>query len=462
MNLEEQIAQFTDPQEFTRLCNTIFTEKYGSEYQVIDGTRSDDGNDGYVISEKRILAIHCPIKPERKTDADYLKKIRSDLAKAESLRDSGAYEIDNWTFITPRKLSNKVVVEMRRIAKSMGLNATHQESTFLSAELAKNMPLISQFPSLHIPDINKKLDEIIDLLKTKNVKKEQVEEEIDKQRIFRGDTKDQEAYDRVLNIRQEPINKDTKSELRTIYYKTTDPVAKLNALLGLLDFYDPIEDSPDSMVSLCDDGIAISESLEAQSVKALFLANKGYMLSFIYSNLDMKTAYQVMASNAIGFQTITEEHRTGIIKRLTLLESQYTDAFSEAINLTKTKNDFFALAGVLVFVGNAAGQRALYLNYLSVKDRATSEMAICRRAFMSAKEIYDAINDELNSANAIYNLANQIRFFGEEKEALELAKHALAVAKKYADHRLQQNAQWLIETLETGKIPDYLAGERRI
>src|SRR5271157_2660301 len=109
MNLDDQIAQITDPQEFTRLCNTIFTEKYGPDFQIIDGTRSDEGNDGYIISEKRVLAIYCPIKPERRTDSDYLQKIRSDIKKAQALRDSGKLEVENWTFITPRKLSNDVI-----------------------------------------------------------------------------------------------------------------------------------------------------------------------------------------------------------------------------------------------------------------------------------------------------------------------------------------------------------------
>jgi len=130
MTLEEQIAQITDPQEFTRLCNSILTEKYGKAFQVIDGTRGDDGNDGYVITEKRMLAIYCPIKPERKTDADYLNKIRTDILKAKNLRDSGEYNIENWTFLTPRKLSNKVVTKLRQLGDSIGLDASHQESTF--------------------------------------------------------------------------------------------------------------------------------------------------------------------------------------------------------------------------------------------------------------------------------------------------------------------------------------------
>ena len=126
MPLEDQIAQITNPQEFTRLCNTLLTAHYGENFQVIDGTRSDEGNDGYVISEKRIIAIYCPIKPERKTDKDYLEKITKDLTKANKLRESGTFKVENWTFITPRKLSNDVLSKMRLEASARQINANHQ------------------------------------------------------------------------------------------------------------------------------------------------------------------------------------------------------------------------------------------------------------------------------------------------------------------------------------------------
>ena len=461
MTLEDQISQITNPQEFTRLCNTILTEKYGHEFQVIDGTRSDDGNDGYVISEKRIIAMHCPIKPERKTDAGYLKKIRSDIKKAQSLKDLGAYEVQNWTFLTPRKLSNKVIVEMRQLADSAGLHANHQDSTFLASELTKNRHLISEFPDFHVSDIDTKLDEILELLKLKNIQADQAEEEIDSKNVYKGKIENQEEMDRVLKVRRDPKNENTKPELKTIYYKTKDLTVKLNALLGLLDFYDPIEDSAKDMVQLCNEGIPISKTLNAPSAMAHILAQKGYFISFIYSELDMKIAFHIMADNAIGFQTITEEYRQEINNRLAALEKDYDNAFRDAINLTKQNNDYYALASVLIFVGNAAGQRALYLQNLNVRERVASEKATFRRAFQTAKEIYDAFKDELASANALFNLANQIRFFGEEKVAMELTKDALGVAEKYADHRLQQRAEWLIDTLETGKIPNYVAGERR-
>jgi hypothetical protein len=447
MTLDEQIAQITDPQEFTRLCNTVLTERYGSDYQVIDGTRADGGNDGYIISEKRITAMYCPVKPERRTDADYLEKIRSDIAKAKSLRDSGKYEIENWTLLTPRKLSNNVVVEMRKYAESIGFNAIHQESTYLSNELLRNKHLIAAFPNLHINDVDAKLDEILGLLKSPNLEEQQAEEQLSADGIYKGAIEDSEGLDRVLEIRRAPKSGKTKPALRSIYYQSIDSAVKLNALLGLLDFYDPVEDVAEDMVQLCDEGIAIAKHLGASSVKAHILAQKGYMISFIYSNLDMRTAFQIMADNAIGFQTITEEYRRGVIAKLEELEKQFDSAFGEALRLTKDRHDYSAMAGVLVFIGNAAGQRAGYLQSLNVPDRAASERATCRRALLTAKEVNNAIGDELGAANALFNLANQIRFFGETAEAMELANGAIEVATRFNDHRLLQRANLLIKTL---------------
>lgn len=463
MTLEEQVAQITNPQEFTRLCNTVFSHKYGNEFQVIDGTRSDGGNDGYIISEKRIIAIYCPIKPERKRDIDYLNKIKSDMLKAVSLRDSESYEIENWTFVTPRKLSNKNIIEMRKFSKDNGFNAVHLDSTFLATELTKNKHLIDEFPSLHYLDLNKKIDKLMELLKSNEVdiKEYEAETELANEHIYKGETKNSEEMEQVLSIRKNRRNENTKSDLRTIIYKTKDISVKLNALLGLFDYYDPIEDSTDDMIQLADSGILIASSIPESSVKSYFLAQKGYMLSYKYTQLDMETTFQIKADNAIGFQTITEEYRNKVIERLHGLEKDYKDAFSEAFDIAQKNNDYYLLASVLLSIGNAAGQRALYLQTLNVNDRAATEKAICKRALLTAKEIYDAYDDEHSSAYATCNLANEIRNFGEEKEATNLVKDVIETADKYEDHMLKQKAKWLLETLESGVVPDYVGGERR-
>lgn len=461
MSLEDQIAQTTNPQEFTRLCNILLTAEYGEAFQVIDGTRGDEGNDGYISSEKRVIAIYCPIKPERRTDADYVEKIRSDLKKADVLQKSGKYEIQKWTFITPRKLSNTVVSFLRRTANEFGFEGNHQEATYLATALGKHTHLAQQFPDLFIPKIDQKLNEILELLKGHPPIQEPVKDQIDKDHLYRAEPTNKDEFDQVISLRTNPATEDTRTALKIFYYKSTDPVVKLNALLGLLDLYDPLENTAEDMVTLCEEGLRTAQIANSVSARVYFNAQKGYFLSYIYSNLDMQTTFQIMADNAIGLPTITEAHRQAVIKKLEELEISYSSAFNESIELSKESGDLAALASVLVLIGTAAGQRALYLNTLGVGDRSAAERQRCKRALLTAKDIYGYLQDELGKANALFNLANQIRFFGDTKEALALVEDSVAVAAKHGDHRLLKKARWLKETLETGKIPDYLAGQRR-
>ena len=459
MNIEDQIAQILNPQEFTRLCNTVLTAKYAEDFQVIDGTRSDEGNDGYIISEKRVIAMHCPIKPERKQDKDYLEKIRSDLKKTDALRRSGKYEIENWTFLTPRKLSNNVIATMIEEAKTLHINANHQESTYLASELYKNKHLILAFSFLYLPEIENKLDEILRFIKGTTEKA--VSSDIDKNHLYKPDTKDNKEFDHVAEIRKREQTERAKLELKSIFYKATDPVVQLNALLGILDFYNPIEDSAESMIELCEKGVQIAKKIEKESVQAYFLSQKGYFLSFIYSEIDLRTAFQIKIDNVIGIPTITEEQRQDILKKLSSLEQDYTQAFNEALELAKKSLELESLASVLISIGNAAGQRSLYLRPLGVVHRADREKKICKEALLMAKNVYIQLVDELGIGIALFNLANQIRFFGEEKEALELTIDVIEVAEKFDNKLLLKKAKWLKETLETGRIPDYVHGERR-
>lgn len=460
MPLEDQIAQITNPQEFTRLCNTLLTAHYGENFQVIDGTRSDEGNDGYVISEKRIIAIYCPIKPERKTDKDYLEKITKDLTKANKLRESRTFKVENWTFITPRKLSNDVLSKMRLEASARQINANHQESTYLANLLYVNKDLIQAFPELYVPNIENKLDQIINFLKDRPELKAAQHSDIDRDLVYKPETKNSIEFNRVNAIRKS--NKpESKPELRTIYYKSTNPVVQLNALLGIIDFYDPTNDATQDMIDLCESGMNIAQHISDKSLQAYFLAQKGYFLSYIYSTLDMQTAFSIKIDNAIGIRTVTEEHRQNIINRLGRLEENYAQAFNEALELLKGSTDLHMLACVFILIGNAAGQRSSYLANLGIPNRPETEKNLCKKFLLAARDIFAYLGDELGVANALFNLANQIRFLGEDKEAHGLVEVTIETARRLGDTRLLQRATWLEESIRTGKIPDYIHGEKR-
>jgi hypothetical protein len=459
MNLEDQISIISNPQEFTRLCNAIFTAEYGGEFQVIDGTRSDEGNDGYVISEKRVIAIYCPIKPERKTDADYIDKIRSDLRKASVLQESGKYEVQKWTFLTPRKLSSNIIAALRGASREVGITGNHQEATYLAGMLCKHRHILQEFPGLFLPDIDNKLDEIIALLKARLPEKMPTEEEMDKNHFYKAKPVNKDELERVIGLRKNPGNGKIKADLYTIYYTSSDQVIKLNALLGVLDRFEPIKDSADDMAGLCDEGILIARQVNADSVRAYLLAQKGFFISFIYSFLDIQTAYQIIVSNTIGVLLINEEDRQTVMQKLWELERNYENLFGEAMDIIKQNYDFSTLCSILISIGSAAGMRAIYLENLSITERAASERQKCRRTLTMAKDIYECMQDDLGKANALFNLANQIRFFGQGKEASILVEGVIEVAKEYGDEILMQKAESLKETLKTGKIPNYLGCE---
>ena len=106
-----------------------------------------------------------------KTDAGYLKKIRSDLDKAIALKRDGKYEIDSWTFVTPRKLSDDVISQMRKLGKEFGISTHHQESTYLANELYRRSHLLKGFPELQAVDLEKKIEDLREILKLQELEK---------------------------------------------------------------------------------------------------------------------------------------------------------------------------------------------------------------------------------------------------------------------------------------------------
>src|SRR5690242_2462094 len=116
MSIQSEIELIKDPSRFSRLTILLFEAEFGFDYQAIDDDRGDGGNDGYIVSEKRMFARHCFKKlPKKALDEEILKKLKSDFAKAAKLKESGAYDIENWTFLTSYAVSNGVVQEALKL-----------------------------------------------------------------------------------------------------------------------------------------------------------------------------------------------------------------------------------------------------------------------------------------------------------------------------------------------------------
>ena len=447
MSLENQISQTANPQRFTDLCNAVHTAEYGAGFQVIDGTRSDLGNDGYIIEEERVVAIYCPIKPERQTDAKYFEKLSSDLQKAVKLRDSGKYRISRWTFMTPRKLSAELISKMVALAAQSGLRANHLESTYLADRLLRYRHLLDEFPEYYGSSLSSEVSKIRSLLEGLEKSGKLGERTLSSENFYGGATEDDEELDRVIELRRTPMAGESRTGLREIYYASTDDTVRINALLGILDYFDAESDNAGSLIELCDEGNQVAARIASPGLQAYFLAKKGYFISYCFSELNFRNTADLMMDSRIGIATVSEEHLIDVSGRFSQLESEYRNCFQSALDMIVDAGDRDLLAAILIIIGNAAGLRATLSRTFGPKHIHDQDVALAKRALIEAKDISASANDGLGIAHAIFNLANQIRFFGEQREALLLAVRSLGLAKKHDDEYLVSQIEILISQI---------------
>ena len=227
-----------------------------------------------------------------------------------------------------------------------------------------------------------------------------------------------------------------------------------------MDLFDPMVDDVADLASMCESARGAAKRIDSKSAEAYLLAQKGFYQSFEFGRLSIDRYGHMMAEQAIGLSLEDPAVVAQRQKRLEQLSKGYSEAFKGALELAQESKSGPAMAAVLISIGNAAGQRALTLAQIGPKSAFEHERDVCKRALLAAKDIYAQLSDEHEVANAQFNLANQIRFFGEVEEAKELVKAVIPVAEKYGDDDLRRKARILEERLRTGKIPDYMAGEK--
>lgn len=164
----DKISQITSPDTFARLCKCILSAEF-SDFQAIDDSGGDSGNDGYSESSATLFQFYCPEKPRRITDRSYISKIKTDLAKASILSKSGDYIINTWIFITPQDLREPVHTFIRKEAALSNFKGISWSSTKLTELLTKHGHVGSQFPDLIIPDIMSHLVNIEDIISRSSV-----------------------------------------------------------------------------------------------------------------------------------------------------------------------------------------------------------------------------------------------------------------------------------------------------
>ncbi len=269
-----------------------------------------------------------------------------------------------------------------------------------------------------------------------------------------------EDFEKVVTICTAEQTDNSKEKLRSIFYKTTDLYAQVNAINGLLQWFDPMEDAIEDMLAWCDRGIAIVREIEDKGHEARFRAHKGCFLSHLYTKTDMEMFSVIQGGLVIGVQTVTDTEKQNAIKKLRGLEDSFVGEFNAALKIMEEVSDLDLWGDVLLHIGNAAGQRAFHFKTTGLQDSAQKEKRIAIDTWLVAKDSYTRNGNELSASYVLLDMANTLRLLDEPTEAMELLQTVSKTAEKFGDFRLAQGARVLTERVTTGKVPDYVNGER--
>jgi tetratricopeptide (TPR) repeat protein len=150
-----RISEIRNSQQFQDFCQQLLAAEH-ADFEVLDDSGGDKGNDGYIPSQGRLFAIYCPEKyPPPKTY--YQRKIRRDLAKAVTLRDKYGYQVNEWVFITPAPLTEEIRRYLARQVKKAGFVGISWSEKNLLPILRRHPELEPLFPELFAPAIRDEL-----------------------------------------------------------------------------------------------------------------------------------------------------------------------------------------------------------------------------------------------------------------------------------------------------------------
>src|SRR3972149_3271276 len=267
---------------------------------------------------------------------------------------------------------------------------------------------------------------------------------------------DSEDYKQIVSLLKSERSQESKIRIRSIYHSSADRLAQLQAILVLADWFDASRDALEDIISLCDEGVRLAESLGMKRERAILIAHKGSFLSFKFSLQDMDTAFKIQIEKRINIYSMNELEAKEVSERIQKLDKDSEDCFIEAERTALELNSLEVLAYVYLMVGTAAGIRFNHLNHFGI-PRAEFEKQIAKRALMAAKRIYEQMSDEIGAAYALHNMANVLRNFGPEdkEEAKILVKQVIKIAEKHNEQNLLGSANGLLKRIESGKIPKY-------
>lgn len=426
-----RIRDIDNPETFQRLCHALLVAEYGMDFQVVDDSGGDAGNDGYLRSQATLFAIYCP---EKTINTSRLKsKIKGDLNKAVKLRDEKSYEIKKWVFVTPYELREPLQRFVRDEAKDEDLVGLCMAEQHLQDMFLRHKYLHDKFPDLISPSVVAGLAEVkegLDDLRDE-IHKVSVEGSV-KSRIS-STMPDFYPSEEFLVAQELLFSIDARKgleQLERLRLEAKSDLERLHATILIIQSLNKAVDI-DRLEQLTIEALAQAEQLNYYVAIVGMKSELGWILNTRYIDLDMETYYRGLMSYTIGFPFLTEEERKNIETKLHALFADSKKVFDEALTLAQNKGLYREFALSLLLYANAATQRIIFYQKIpSLSERVRLDKQAVLKSYETSIRIAVGLSDAYLLAQIYHNYANDIRMFGELDQARTYSKYAKDIAKK--------------------------------
>lgn len=461
-----KIRDIRDPHLFQRLVQKLYIAERGQEFQVVDDSGGDRGNDGYDVGRQLLFAIYCPEKPDT---ADYRRKALSDLRKAIALKERPGYSITSYLFITPTALREPLQAELRALAEDSGLTMMFVADDHLEDMYRRHPHLHDEFPELEYPRVAEALEAIKEELGAgraptdsppNNGKEEPstagtaAPRSVKSLGLLRGFISPTLG---ALGERLLSGDADALPQIERFRMESVDPGDVLGALLIELE-YETDRLNFKRSGELAREGHALAREFGVLAERGVFAAHHAYSLVLELVHDDINTISQVAVTNSTGAPLITAAELATIKSDLESRKADIDNLMAEAVQSVNDSGDIVAQFIVALRQGTINAQR--YLPYhLAEKlgvgrdpGARTFFLEQVNRAYGAALKRAKVLGQE-QLAQAYHNFANDLVLFGEYDRARSHAEYALSLAKDANDQYQIERSNHLLAKInrETGR-----------
>lgn len=418
-----RIKDIDNPETFQRLVHAIYVAEYGPDFQVVDDRGGDLGNDGYIRSQRTLLAIYCPeVRPAEA--GQYRRKVLQDLNRAEGLVNDHGYVIETWVFVTPENLRQPVQEFVRDQARDRDLNGICVGETHLTDFFLRHRHLHEQFRDLVAPQMLEQLSEIRRGM-------EGIQATL--AGLPRG--VGPAGHEATGPIPSPPILRifellsinptEGRRQLDRIRLESQDRRERMLAGYIRVTVTDAVREA-DTALSIIDSTLPLADELRDPTVQSVLRAQKAWFLNQRFVDLDMRGYYYTLAGNLVGPSLIPEELRGELTAELHRLRDEADHLFEQATQIARQHRAYPALSKVYQSHASAIGHRVLLQQRVpGLRQQVERDVARVRALYETSIRIEATLGDVRGLAVAYHNYANDLRGIGSGAEARTLAQTAL-------------------------------------